>query len=137
MKKYPKTNWGCCEGHQDELLDQGYKVPHTDLSDRQIILQAIDRHARLALDDRRDARKQEHGYSKGFDNGSALTHELSAASLAVAIGIASDTWQSAERLKHFREWGGRPRRSGHQNRNGNEAGPSLSSLASVESAAAA
>jgi hypothetical protein len=117
MKRFQKTKWGCCEGHEDELLDQGYQVPHTDMSDRQIILKVIDRNSSLALICLRAATNEEHGYCKGFDRGSGLSHAQVAADLAVEIGIASNICRSAERLKHFREWGGRVRRGPRETSN--------------------
>ena len=95
-------------------------MPHTDLSDRQIILRAIDYCSGMALRERRDELKQGRDfYSKAFDHGSCLANMIVAAELAVEIGIASNTYRSAERLKHFREWGGRVRRTtSNQNSNG-------------------
>ena len=108
--KHSKTKWGCCDGHVDELLDQGYHVPSTSRTDRQIILHEIDCSASLAENYRRRALEdKQRGWDPGHWEVMQLAYSLVAANLSVSIGIASSLYRCEERLKHFREWSSRIR----------------------------
>ena len=100
--KYPK--WHCCSGRDEAyaLEDQGYLVPSTSRTDREIILSEIDWFAKQALEHRRQESKEPVERWKGFEIGMALANSLAAESLAIAAGIASRAPDDYH-LKYFRE----------------------------------